>query len=252
MGDWWPRGQDGRPRPACRHHRRTQSRRPLVRARRRRCRDRIGARCWPGSRRRGCCSAGSSTASGRYDPELLTEVELTFAPPADGGTRVTLEHRDLERFGADADAHRARSTTAGRHLLASFASCSTDTRRRQTWPSSSSTAIPAAPSAARSWRRSRKRARPVAGAVAPGILRRAPHLSRHPFARRAGARAWRLHSLRDPSDPALPRPHPAGAAADAREPEAAARMDQSISINDWYLFQGVGNVIGFQRIVGPR
>jgi uncharacterized protein YndB with AHSA1/START domain len=40
----------------------------------------------------------------RYDAELLTEVELRFAPLSGGGTRVTLEHRDLERFGADAEA----------------------------------------------------------------------------------------------------------------------------------------------------
>jgi len=25
-----------------------------------------------------------------------------------------------------------------------------------------------------------------------------------------------------------------------------------MNINDWYLFQGVGNVIGLQRIVGPK
>lgn len=37
-----------------------------------------------------------------YDPDLLTEVELTFAPADGGGAIVTLEHRDLERFGADA------------------------------------------------------------------------------------------------------------------------------------------------------
>lgn len=40
-------------------------------------------------------------ASFRYDPALITEVELTFEP-LDGGTRVTLEHRNLERFGDSA------------------------------------------------------------------------------------------------------------------------------------------------------
>jgi uncharacterized protein YndB with AHSA1/START domain len=40
-----------------------------------------------------------------YDPAFLTEVELTFAPAASGGTLVTLEHRNLERFGADARRH---------------------------------------------------------------------------------------------------------------------------------------------------
>ena len=24
-----------------------------------------------------------------------------------------------------------------------------------------------------------------------------------------------------------------------------------MNVNDWYLFQGVGNVIGFQRVIGP-
>ncbi len=38
-----------------------------------------------------------------YDPALLTEVELTFAAVEGGGTLVTLEHRNLERFGADAE-----------------------------------------------------------------------------------------------------------------------------------------------------
>ena len=56
-----------------------------------------------------------------YDPEFLTEVELTFAPLAGGGTLVTLEHRNLERFGADA-AERAKSIDSGWPvMLAAFA-----------------------------------------------------------------------------------------------------------------------------------
>ncbi len=38
----------------------------------------------------------------RYDASLLTEVELRFVALPAGGTRVTLEHRNLERFGAHA------------------------------------------------------------------------------------------------------------------------------------------------------
>jgi uncharacterized protein YndB with AHSA1/START domain len=34
-----------------------------------------------------------------YDPSLETELELNFMPEGEG-TRVTLEHRHLERFGA--------------------------------------------------------------------------------------------------------------------------------------------------------
>jgi len=42
----------------------------------------------------------------RYDPSLITEVEVKFTPIAAGKTRVELEHRDLERFGANAETFR--------------------------------------------------------------------------------------------------------------------------------------------------
>jgi len=38
-----------------------------------------------------------------YDPDFITEVELTFTANADGGAKVRLEHRKLENFGADAE-----------------------------------------------------------------------------------------------------------------------------------------------------
>ena len=40
-------------------------------------------------------------ADRRYNPSLITEVEITFAPTDGGGTEVTLEHRNLERFRKD-------------------------------------------------------------------------------------------------------------------------------------------------------
>jgi uncharacterized protein YndB with AHSA1/START domain len=43
-----------------------------------------------------------------YDPDFLTELEMTFTPLEGGGTQVRLEHRNLERFGADAAAHAAK------------------------------------------------------------------------------------------------------------------------------------------------
>jgi uncharacterized protein YndB with AHSA1/START domain len=57
----------------------------------------------------------------RYDPDLLTEVELRFAPLAGGGTLVTLEHRHLERFGATAAAHAERLGAGWPTRLAAFA-----------------------------------------------------------------------------------------------------------------------------------
>ncbi len=38
-------------------------------------------------------------ANWKYDPDLVTEVEVTFTPVEGGATRVDLEHRNLERFG---------------------------------------------------------------------------------------------------------------------------------------------------------
>jgi uncharacterized protein YndB with AHSA1/START domain len=57
----------------------------------------------------------------RYDPELLTEVELTFAPAQGGGTLVTLEHRNLERFGTDAVRHVEKLGGGWPGRLAEFA-----------------------------------------------------------------------------------------------------------------------------------
>jgi uncharacterized protein YndB with AHSA1/START domain len=56
-----------------------------------------------------------------YDPNLVTEVEVTFVSAEGGGTLVTLEHRDLERFGADAERHAERIRGGWPARLADFA-----------------------------------------------------------------------------------------------------------------------------------
>jgi uncharacterized protein YndB with AHSA1/START domain len=42
----------------------------------------------------------------QFDPELVTEVEVVFRAEGPGRTRVELEHRNLDRFGAAAEAIR--------------------------------------------------------------------------------------------------------------------------------------------------
>jgi len=88
--------------------------------------------------------------------------------------------------------------------------------------------------------------------VAPGTHKNEPHISRHPFGRvpvlehdsyllyetQAILRYLDRISAKPPLTPADPR--------------AAGRMDQVMNVCDWYLFQGVNNVIGFQRLVKPR
>ena len=48
------------------------------------------------------------TAEWRFDPQLVTEVEVRFTPEGQGATRVELEHRNLERFGEPAEQVRGQ------------------------------------------------------------------------------------------------------------------------------------------------
>jgi uncharacterized protein YndB with AHSA1/START domain len=41
-------------------------------------------------------------ADWKYDKDLVTEVEIVFTDLGNGSTRVNLEHRNMERFGASA------------------------------------------------------------------------------------------------------------------------------------------------------
>ena len=89
-------------------------------------------------------------------------------------------------------------------------------------------------------------------AVPPGSMRSAAHLARHPFGRvpvlqHGDFSLYETQAILRYIDRALP-----GVALTPAAAQAAARMDQLLNVNDWYLFQGVASVIGFQRIVGPR
>lgn len=79
-------------------------------------------------------------------------------------------------------------------------------------------------------------------AVAPGTFRLPEHLARHPFGKvpameHGDFSLYETQAILRYIDRVLPQP---------------ARMDQLLNVNDWYLFQGVSSVIGFQRVVGPR
>jgi glutathione S-transferase len=88
--------------------------------------------------------------------------------------------------------------------------------------------------------------------VGPGTLRSPQHLSRHPFGRvpvleHRDFRLYETQAILRYLDRVLAEP-----ALTPADPRRAARMDQLMNVNDWYLFHGVANVIAFQRIVGPR
>jgi glutathione S-transferase len=89
-------------------------------------------------------------------------------------------------------------------------------------------------------------------AVALGTFQSAEHLARHPFGRvpvleHDGFMLYETQAILRYLDRVLPQPSLTPA-----DPKRAARMDQAMNINDWYLFHGVGNVIVFHRVIAPR
>jgi glutathione S-transferase len=86
----------------------------------------------------------------------------------------------------------------------------------------------------------------------PNQLRESAHLSRNAFGRMPTVEhgdfvLYETQAVVRYIDRVWPQP-----ALTPADPRRAARMDQAMNINDWYLFQGCGNIIGFQRVVGPR
>ena len=88
-------------------------------------------------------------------------------------------------------------------------------------------------------------------ALRPGQHRESAHLARNAFGRmpvieHGDFTLYETQAIVRYIDRVWPRP-----ALTPEDPRGAARMDQAMNVNDWYLFQGCGSVIGFQRVVGP-
>ena len=87
--------------------------------------------------------------------------------------------------------------------------------------------------------------------LGPGTLKEPAHLERHPFGRmpvldHEDFRLYEMQAILRYLDRVLPNPP-----LTPTNVRAAARMDQVMNINDWYLFQGCANIIVFQRVIGP-
>jgi len=63
-------------------------------------------------------------ADWQYDPNLVTEVELNFLPEGARRTRVTFEHRNLERFGPAAKDLASQMAAGWDGILASYGALS--------------------------------------------------------------------------------------------------------------------------------
>ena len=88
--------------------------------------------------------------------------------------------------------------------------------------------------------------------LTPGDHKKPAHLARHPFGRipaveHDGFVLCETQAIIRYIDRVFPDPP-----LTPRDPKLAARMDQAMNVNDWYLFQNCGAVIAFQRVVGPK
>ena len=88
--------------------------------------------------------------------------------------------------------------------------------------------------------------------LAPGSLKTPEYLALHPFGRvpvleHDGFRLYETQAILRYLDRVLPEP-----SLTPSDVRSAARMDQAMNVNDWYLFHDVGNVIIFQRVIGPQ
>lgn len=88
--------------------------------------------------------------------------------------------------------------------------------------------------------------------LAPGSTKTPEYLALHPFGRipvfeHDGFRLYETQAILRYLDRVVPEP-----ALTPSDAKRAARMDQVMNINDWYLYQGVGNVIIFHRVIAPQ
>lgn len=88
--------------------------------------------------------------------------------------------------------------------------------------------------------------------LGPGASKQEPYLRFHPFGRvpvleHDGFVLYETQAILRYVDRSFP-----GSPLSPPSTRALARMDQVLNVCDWYLMQGVNNVICFHRIVAPR
>lgn len=87
--------------------------------------------------------------------------------------------------------------------------------------------------------------------LGPGETKTPGYLEKHPFGRvpvieHDDFRLYETQAILRYIDDIVPSPPLV-----PKDPRAAARMNQIIGINDWYLFPKAAAAIAFQRIIGP-
>ena len=183
----------------------------------------------------------------RFDPALLTEVDIRFEAQA-GGTMVSLEHRNLERFGDSAAAFLARVNGGWSAAMEGYAAVAAD-------PGAPFVVfgLPGSPYVrAALLGLAEKRLDWQLRALGRTALRSPEHLARHPFGRvpvltHGDFTLYETQAILRYLERF--RPTPTLVPADAR---AAARMDQFCGITDCYVVADITMPVVFPRVAAPR
>lgn len=179
---------------------------------------------------------------------LASEVEVRFLAEGAGRTRIELEHRNFERMGLpDGESMRGNVDGGWPGVLDCYA------REVAAAAEFVIHTVPGSPYARATLMALEEKGQPYrVRPVIPGTLREPAQLALHPFGKiptlvHGDFRLYETQAILRYIDRVVPQP--ALTPADAK---SAARMDQLMNINDWYLFQPVARVIVFQRVIGPR
>lgn len=175
--------------------------------------------------------------------DWATEVEVRFTAIAPRVTEVRLEHR-LQREGAEAELWRGNYGGGWTHMLERYEREAAEIVVH---------GVPGSPYCRAVLIALEEKPLPYRLApMAPGAAKTEPHLSPHPFGRvpaieHGDFTLYETQAILRYLD----RLHPAPALSPLGLRELAS-MDRLLNVCDWYLMQGVNNVIGFHRIVAPR
>ena len=194
-------------------------------------------------------------AQWKPDAAMRSEVDIRFTADGPDATRVELVHHRFETMGAEAGASMRKDVDGGwPGLIAALCREKLNAAAEKFNRSEEDRHVgihrslhSRQPVRARRAGHAGREGRLAIGwsPVAPGAAKSPEHLARHPFGRvpvleHDGFMLYETQAILRYLDRVLPQP-----ALTPADPRRAARMDQVMNINDWYLFQGVGNVIAF-------
>ncbi len=188
----------------------------------------------------------------KFDPALLTEVEVTFEPANGDQTLVRLEHRLLERFGDAAERIAGLLAGGWPGMLERFAAHAADGPGEAAEPFVVY-GIPGSPYVRMVLLALQEKVFPYTFVKMPFGGHKSPdYLVRHPFGKipafeHDGFAFYETQAAIRYLDRIAPVPELVPA-----DPKAEARVNQIVGIGDSYVMPDVSSRISFNRLIAPK